>query len=181
MQKQLMKEAKELLTNLTMLCDAEGKYFSGFKIWISASSHKKEIINLAQHFQNVLEKLGATILSIDKKLGHTAWKQLEDADMLLMFAETPGVSARALDILFNSRKENTTVADKLYIYIPEEYSSGFICGRFYFYRARVKPLNKACFYETTSPLFRTCLNDICDETFYKRSREIREGSVNFLV
>lgn len=171
MQELLIKEAKILLPDLQMVCDNEGRYFAGLKIWVNASSHKKEIIDLSQNIQNVLKKLGATILPVDKKLGPTAWKQLDDADILLMFAETPGVSARALDILFNSRKDNTTVADKLYIYIPEEYSSGFICGRFNFYRAKVRPLDRSCFCKTKSPLFRACLNDMCDETLNKRRQE----------
>ncbi|MBI5061675.1 MAG: 5'-methylthioadenosine/S-adenosylhomocysteine nucleosidase [Candidatus Aenigmarchaeota archaeon] len=176
MQELLINDAKAVLSNLKLTCDGTGKFFAGLKIWIGASSHKQEIISLAQNFREAFQKLGAIILSIDKNLGPLAWSQIEDADLILMFAATPGVSARALEILFKSRAERTTAADKLYIYTPGEYASGFICGRFNAYGAKVRHLNESCFFEASSDLFLKCLYDMCEETSNQRRQKMLRDS-----
>lgn len=171
MKEGLIAEANSLMSDISMTREGTNNFLTGLKIWIGASSHVQEIINIAKNYREVFEKFGATILSIDKDLGDIAMRRIEDADLILMFAATPGISARALEILFRSRFEKRTIADKLYIYIPEDYASGFICSRFNFYNAKIKHLSKSCFCAENNLLFRKCLYDMCEETLNKRRQK----------
>jgi nucleoside phosphorylase len=172
----LVAESKLIIANANLKSDGTGKSLADIKIWISASCQKEEINNLANIFREVFQEFGVTILSIDKDLGPIACEKIEEADIILMLAATPGISARALEILLKSRAQKTTVADKLYIYMPKEYAYGFICRRFAALNAKVKHLHESFFYEGKKDLFSQCLYDVCQETRNLRRQKMLKKS-----
>jgi nucleoside phosphorylase len=160
--------AKKFLKTVSTSPNINKDFFNGLNIWISASSRKKEIIDLAQRYQIVFQKLGANIIQIDKNLGNDTKDHIDKLDLIIMFAATPGISARALEIC-NKWPEYKY---KMYIYMPKEYEEGFIRRRLAEFHGvkRIRHLEEKSFCLRTPRLFEKCLYDILQENQVKRMR-----------
>ncbi len=174
MDKELRNEASRLLQEANIPLNADGKCFEGLRIWIGASSHKHAIIGLADSFGTAFQELGAIVSKSSRgEFGPAGEKQIDDADVILMFTATPGISARALELCVRSRFERASAnVNKLHIYMPKSYAGGFIERRFRMYRARyIRFFNQTAFRELDRQLFTTCLYDICNEAENLRRQE----------
>lgn len=171
-QQALLDKAKEILRQLAQAPDARGSYFAGLKIWVGASSHEPEIIELANVYRKAYEALGASIILGQGYFGPTFLEQLNDADLIIMFAATPGISAKALEICWRSHATKATTTDKLYVYMPTEYAAGFICSRLRDYNAKIRHRSEAAFCMPHDDLFMLTLNDICDQANVRRRQAV---------
>ncbi|RXJ98138.1 hypothetical protein CRV02_14015 [Arcobacter sp. CECT 8989] len=98
---------------------------SNLKVWIGCSKKDDLSMNIKSVYQCVLESLGVEIVNIDIE-GIILEKH--DYDALLMFTLTPGISARAIELVVTAKhkKLNKIKTEKLYINMPDEYNEGYI-------------------------------------------------------
>lgn len=139
-----------------------------FKIWIGSSHKKQEISDLAQYVQDFSEKkFGARVLSKEARYAphdsSLVQQKINDADLILMFAATPGVSVEALDICYRSREKNGTTKDKMIVYMPTEYRDGFICNLLHSFKATIRYFPERDFLQSSdAKLFLSSISDITD-------------------
>jgi len=171
----LRTEALNILQKAGISFDPNGKCFENLKIWIGASSHNCAIMNLADAYEAAFEKLGASVSRSSKgQFSPAGEKHIDEADVVLVFAATPGASARALELCVRGRFEpgNDNV-NKLHIYMPRAYSSGFIHRRFQEFGAHnIRLFKHSVFSKSENELFQKCLYDICDEFRNLRRKEV---------
>lgn len=107
-------------------------FFCGLKIWIGISKNYK-LKEIREVYQNLLRSYGITILDCEINAIIEGKVQY---DALLFFAVTPGVSARAIELVAiydslknikeNSPIKNNIQKEKMYICMPSEYKEGYI-------------------------------------------------------
>jgi nucleoside phosphorylase len=108
-------------------------------IWLGHSKTDPEVIKIAGVMRELLQAHGATVMPetgfrgvFDQSL---VQEQVRRADLIVMLAITPGVSAEALE-LCNIDKSG---ADKMHVYMPDEYRGGYIHGLLDRKKARISP------------------------------------------
>jgi nucleoside phosphorylase len=108
-------------------------------IWLGHSKTDPEVIKIAGVMRELLRAHGATVMPetgfrgvFDQSL---VQEQVRRADLIAMLAVTPGVSAEALE-LCNIDKSG---ADKMHVYMPDEYRGGYIHGLLDRKKARISP------------------------------------------
>ncbi len=110
----------------------EKQFFENLKVWIGISKKDSKMLELRGFFKKFLSQFNIEILECDIQ-SIISGKVKYDA--LLFFAVTPGVSARAVelvavyDALSAAKNNNSKIyiqKEKMYICIPEEYKDGYI-------------------------------------------------------
>jgi nucleoside phosphorylase len=98
---------------------------SDLKVWIGCSKNCDLSKKIKSIYECVLKSLGVTIVDIDIE-GIILEKHNYDA--LLMFTLTPGISARAIELVVTAKhkKQNKIKTEKLYINMPDEFKEGYI-------------------------------------------------------
>jgi len=166
------EQAKALAQEAGFTPDDNAQYLPDLKIWLGASSHETDLISLAKNCRAVFGKLGATV-NASKEFSPVTRSQIDDSDMILMFAATPGVSARTLEICFISKRDDNRNRDKLHIYMPRQFAGGHIHKRLEHYRAScINLFDKAAFTGSSSELLLKCVYDACDATYNRRRQEM---------
>lgn len=175
-QDELNKDAAEVLKVADIGSDANGKHLSGFKIWFGASSHEPGIINLSSKYRTVFQNFGASVNNSDewKNFEPVVQQQIDESNLIIMLAATPGISARTLEICSMSTKSTGTNRDKLRIYMPTSFSQGFICNRLQSYGLRHINYYDIEAFSSGRELFRKCIMDVCDEIKRIETERIRK-------
>jgi nucleoside phosphorylase len=168
----LVCQAKCVLQQAAITANPDGTYLSGLQIWIGASRHRRDIADVADAHRRVYEALGATVI-LDRSqypacFGPAAHEQIRNSHVILMFAATPGVSAKALELCLDGVNAGAITTRRPYVYLPSEYAQGFICGRLNCCGGRVRLLAADAFCLLANDLFLQCLTDICDEECNRR-------------
>lgn len=120
-----LQECEYLLSayNLFDKAAVDKTYLHELNIWIGASTRDNTSVQMKNLYSCVLRKLGVNILDNDFDAILTGRVKY---DILLMFTFTPGTSARAIEIAVTSSLRKSYAKDKLYVYMPSEYSDGYI-------------------------------------------------------
>ncbi|HWE02911.1 MAG TPA: 5'-methylthioadenosine/S-adenosylhomocysteine nucleosidase [Tepidisphaeraceae bacterium] len=162
-----LDEAHRLLGELQISPDVNGKYFSGYCIWLGASTRDAGIRQLAKELTEVFEDLGAEVMT-SEQVGKEyeslprMREQTKRAQMIMMLAASPGVSARTLEMCFESRDQKSECRGKTYVYIPEQYHDGFIHRRFCHYNLKIRSKDQAQFAGGRTAVLRQCISDMTE-------------------
>jgi nucleoside phosphorylase len=158
--------AKNVLTHCGIAGDVDNA-LDGIKIWIGVSKSDK---NLAAHgalLRNAFQSMGALVIGsptfshpFDSE--HCA-KELRSADVIVMLAATPGVSARAVELCFRAELSKDDARDRMRLWMPIEYQNGYICQLLRARGARVDYLPVSEFTEPVGSLFEKSFYSILDE------------------
>lgn len=114
-----LKAALDLFSNAAL----SAEHLKGLNVWIGASKNDRTSIKIKNLYSCVLRQLGVNILHQDFE---AILAGRVDYDALLMFTFTPGASARAIEIVVTSDLSKSAAKDKLHVYMPIEYSKGYI-------------------------------------------------------
>ena len=167
-----VKEARALAQDLGFETDGTAHDLSDLKIWLGASSHDTAVISLADDCRTVLGDLGATVNG-SKQFDPLTRAKIDDSDMILMIAATPGVSARTLEICFISRRDNNCNRDKLRSYMPKLFASGHIHKRLERNGAsHIEMFEMPAFEGSNSQVVRQCVHDVCSEVYNRRRKRM---------
>lgn len=180
MREKLTNVAKKFFTDINNPNTCDNNYLSGLNIWIGASCHKKDILALAHTYQDVLNDLGATTIlsekSCEQHFGNVVQEQLTKVDYIIMFAVTPGISAKALYLCWKSSNKEFLVTDKLFIYTSSPFATGFICDQITQHGGTIRYLEQSAFRKNKDNLFKKCLGDIySNELNRKRMNESKQS------
>jgi nucleoside phosphorylase len=103
------------------------KALADLRIWVGCSRNDAEVKEVSGVLREVLESHGAIVLPKTKPQGsfddHLVLEQVKSVDHIAMLAVTPGVSVEALELCNISKVD----ADKMFVYMPDEYREGYIC------------------------------------------------------
>lgn len=169
------EKALESLTASELGGGARENLLEGLRIWIGSSPTSAGMVTLATNLQTACTALGARVLSEARKVGRPEGPmiqhKIDGADLILMFAATPGVSVEALEICHRSKASDDTTKDRMIIYMPDEYRDGFIWHRLSSYGAVIRRFPEKQFYDSCGEqLFRASIGDIADAKL-NRERE----------
>lgn len=112
--------------NIFRRAATDNDHLKNLNVWIDASNDDKTSIQMKNLYACVLKRLGANILEHDFDV---ILAEKVDYDVAIMFTITLGTSARALEIVASSEYTKSSVKDKLYIYMPNDYSDGYISNK----------------------------------------------------
>ncbi|MCE3269030.1 MAG: phosphorylase [Burkholderiales bacterium] len=159
----LINDAKNLIS-LDKNCD-----INKVKIWIVASSQDAAIKQTAENLRQYFSGLGADVdanISVKNMRMKYETRIIQEkilaADVVLMLAATPGVSAKAIDIC-HKLKGKSEGFGKILVYIPTEFSAGSIGRLLAIYKANTHFINKIEFVEpleNNKNFYSNCLGDV---------------------
>jgi nucleoside phosphorylase len=158
-----------------------GEPLEGMIVWIGASKIDPAMVELASLLTLVLKDLKANVPSepflrepaSNDILDH----QQERADLIIMIAATPGVSAEAMEISFATETRRIRNKDKMLVYMPDEYRQGFIFRRLRERGAKIHPLPLDDFSaEKCSKVVKRAVEDAMAFGLEKRRREAMQKS-----
>ena len=115
----------------------EPGFLRGLKVWIGSSKNDPTSIRINNLFSCVLNKFGVELLEGDFQAildGEVAF------DALIFFSFTPGVSARAIELIVSDKnnikhigrhglKDKYDLKEKLHVFLPGEFGEGYIGRR----------------------------------------------------
>jgi nucleoside phosphorylase len=162
-----LQEALRILSELQFRPDENGHYFAGWRIWLGASTRDARIRQLAEELKNVFEALGAEVATsgqVGQESGplHRMAEHADRAQVIMMLAASPGISARTLELCFESCSQKNDWRKKTLVYLPNEYSDGFIYRRFRHYNLRIRSKPRAEFVGGRVSVLRQCISDMVD-------------------
>jgi|GEM_PF-4956247 nucleoside phosphorylase len=152
-----LKKALDMLNRAGL----DRNHLAGIKVWIGASKRDKTSIQMRRLYSCVLSKLGVNIIDIDFE---AILAGRVEYDVLLMFTFTPGTSARAIEIVVNQHSKKSTVKDKLCVYMPKEYSDGYISRKLEEHLKAVKVYykEKLQFQQLDKDIFAKCIKQLIE-------------------
>jgi nucleoside phosphorylase len=164
---------------------------SGIHILIGVSSKTDEIIEIAKNLENFFQcflkaDVTTTISDSIRYESEIMQRKIREANIVVMLAATPGISAKALDICHRCEKYGNIDIDKILVYMPENYGSGSISRLLRTYKANLYFLPEEVFYGLgrNHRLILRCIHDSIGMKNSMRSNEElhkREFSPNIAI
>ena len=148
-------------------------------IWIGASKRDKTSIETRNLYACVFHKLGINVLDCDFE---AILDGREECDAILMFTITPGISARTIELIITSKHDsnNNKLVDKLHVYMPKEYETGYINRKISenLIAGKISHKDKILFQNFDKDIFSKCIKNLITISNDKK-RELKSMEITF--
>ena len=123
-----LEELKKYTQSYIKHLELSQSILSNLKVWIDTSKHDSEIIAIRKIYKELFNFFKIEFLECDVE---AIIKSRIDYDVLFSFAATPGVSARAIELVVTHEVDikRNIQKEKMYIYMPRKYKDGYIAQR----------------------------------------------------